>query len=122
MQQRVALSTNPQRRLEMKTSVVSEGREEAIATHTALRMETSQAVTLGHFYQRLLDQNIWVSQAALAAGLGVSPGHVSKALQAARIPAQVICALGGADRVTFRIGDAVHTLIGLIGETAVLAN
>jgi hypothetical protein len=98
-----------------------EDREAAIFLHTAMRRKHCPPAEFGNLYRVTLDRKLWPSQAQLAAAFGVSTAHVSRALAMSRLPAEVIAAIGGASKLSFRVARALETLIAVQGTEVIRA-
>ncbi|MGQ7932249.1 hypothetical protein [Paraburkholderia sp. D1E] len=92
--------------------------------HARLRENSASAVTLGQFYEHLLQNKLWQSQTSLAVDLGISAAQVSRACAAARLPVEVIQTLeiGGGSGITVRKARAIALLIEALGTTVVQQN
>lgn len=98
-------------------------RHKAILKHARLRANSASAVTLGRFYEHLLQNKLWHSQTSLAADLGISAAQVSRARAAARLPDEVIQALeNGGGGITVRKARAIELLIEAFGTAVVQQN
>ncbi|KVK87720.1 hypothetical protein WJ47_12915 [Burkholderia ubonensis] len=83
--------------------------------HIALRTSGASAIDLGLFYRRGLDDGEWSNQADIARSLGISKGYVSKAVRAAGLPDEIVAAVGGRERVSFRVAEALEKVIRIVG-------
>ncbi|RQN37299.1 hypothetical protein EHZ25_20340 [Paraburkholderia tropica] len=75
---------------------------------------------VGRFYRGVLRQQIWPSQRDMANALGVSTSSVSRLIALARIPAEVVSALGSPNELSFRVGELVLGALKVSGERAVI--
>ena len=94
----------------------------ALETHSTLRKGGVSPVELGRFYRTILDDGICSNQVDLARLFSTSTGVVSKALHASTLPEPVITALGGSDRVTFRVAETLAKLLTSLGNDVVCRN
>jgi hypothetical protein len=88
----------------------------AKAVHTRMRTEGASPYELGCFYKAMLTRRLWTSHRDLAESLGASRSNVSKAVALARIPAEVVSAIGGSKQISFRIGKVLLHAIDRTGE------
>lgn len=88
----------------------------AIAVQARMRANSASHYELGLFYQAMLKRRLWSSHRDLAESFGVSRPNVSKAIALARIPSEVVNAIGGAEHISFRIGALLLDAIDKIGE------
>lgn len=88
--------------------------------HDQIRANGYSNYELGVFYRSLLTAGVWTTQKDLAVDLRVSPPLMSRLLTLARIPAEVVDALGGAEAITFRAGKLMHDAIDRLGEEVIL--
>ncbi|MBN3785714.1 hypothetical protein [Burkholderia sp. Ac-20353] len=86
-----------------------------IEEHARLRKSAASVIDLGNFYKRALDSRLWTNQAAIAQAIGMSKDHVSKALRASKLPDEVIEAVGGKNRISFRVASALEKVIRAVG-------
>ncbi|MXN76507.1 hypothetical protein GR157_17405 [Burkholderia sp. 4701] len=86
-----------------------------VQEHIGLRASGASAIDLGLFYQRGLDDGEWSTQAEIARSLGISTAYVSKAVRAAGLPDEVVAAVGGRARVSFRVAEALEKVIRIVG-------
>ena len=94
----------------------------ALETHSTLRKGGVSPVELGRFYRTILDDGICSNQVELARLFSTSTGVVSKALRASTLPESVITALGGSDRVSFRVAETLAKLLTSLGNDVVCRN
>jgi len=99
-----------------------EQRAAAMEIHSMLRKSGVSPVELGRFYRTILDDGICTNQVELARLFSTSTGVVSKAMRASTLPEPVITALGGTDRVTFRVAEALAKLVTSLGNEVVCRN
>jgi hypothetical protein len=104
-----------------ETSRFVESREQAIRHHAKLREQKASAPTYGRFYQCLLDHKVWTTRRELSIELSISKGHVSKAINAARLPPEVLQVFGPARRVSFRVTGALSELVAVVGVEKIIA-
>ncbi|WP_321936241.1 hypothetical protein [Paraburkholderia sp. J8-2] len=88
----------------------------AIAVQARMRANAASHYELGLFYQAMLKRRLWSSHRDLAESFGTSRPNVSKAIALARIPSEVVDAIGGAKHISFRIGALLLGAIDKIGE------
>ena len=81
-----------------------------------MRANSASHYELGLFYQAMLKRRLWSSHRDLAESFGVSRPNVSKAIALARIPSEVVNAIGGAEHISFRVGALLLDAIDQIGE------
>jgi len=62
-----------------------------------------------------LAERVWPNQAALARSLGISKSYVSTAIRAARLPDEIVAAVGGKERVSFRTAAMLEDVIRAVG-------
>jgi hypothetical protein len=86
-----------------------------------MRANTTPNYELGLFYRTLLRQRIWSSQRDIAKALGVSMSSVSRRMTLTHIPIDVVNALGGAENLSFRIGELLLDAIARAGEQTIVA-
>lgn len=85
----------------------------AARLHEDLRARGASHYEIGRFYRAVLDKRFWPTQTSMSDFFKVSNSHVSRTLALARIPSSVVGALGGPERITFRVGDL---LLGALNE------
>jgi hypothetical protein len=81
-----------------------------------MRANGASHYELGFFYKAMLVRRLWSSQADLAKSLDVSGSSVSKVIALTRIPMEIVEALGGAECISFRIGELLLGAIDKIGQ------
>ncbi len=101
-----------------KTAILR-GRSAAIARHDDLRGAGSPPVVLGNFYREQLDQQLWPSQATLAADFNVSKAMVTRSIQASLLPPEVISSFGGPCQISYRTAEIATKLIREVGKDIV---
>ncbi|HDR8948646.1 TPA: hypothetical protein ACU967_006892 [Burkholderia contaminans] len=89
--------------------------ERFASEHSKLRERSASAIELGQFYQVGLAEGVWPNQATLARSLGVSKSYVSTAIRAARLPDEIVAAVGGKERVSFRTAAMLEEVIRAVG-------
>ncbi|HDR8992896.1 TPA: hypothetical protein QDB15_004290 [Burkholderia vietnamiensis] len=89
--------------------------ERFVSEHSRLRERGASAIELGLFYQRGLTQGVWPNQATLARSIGISKSYVSTAIRAARLPDEIVTAVGGTERVSFRTAAMLEEVIRAVG-------
>ncbi|MEM5316039.1 hypothetical protein [Paraburkholderia sp. JHI869] len=92
----------------------------AKAVHARMRAERASHYELGLFYQAMLKRRLWTSQRDLAESLGISRPNISKAIALTGIPVGVVDAIGGAGKISFRIGPLLLDAIDKIGEARLI--
>jgi len=80
-----------------------------------MRANGASHYELGSFYKDMLTRRLWASQSDLAKSLGVSESNVSRVIALTRIPTEVVKAIGGAEHISFRIGELLLSAIDKIG-------
>lgn len=93
----------------------------AIAVHTRMRADGASHYELGFFYKTMLKRRLWSSQSHLAESLGVSVSNVSRVMALTRIPKEVVEAVGGAEKISFRIGGLLLDAIDKTGEATFIS-
>lgn len=86
-----------------------------------MRENAASHYELGGFYSATLKKRLWPSQNQLAKSLGISVSSVSRAIALTRIPPEVIETLGGAEHISFRIGELLLGTIDQAGERVFIA-
>ncbi|HKR44051.1 MAG TPA: hypothetical protein VJU59_30975 [Paraburkholderia sp.] len=89
--------------------------------HAELQARDVSHFELGQFYRAMLAQRLWKSQRDMADFLVVSNANVSRLIALTRIPDTVIVALGGRQRITFRVGELLLEVLDKLGEKEVSA-
>ncbi len=72
----------------------------------------------GEMYRRALDEGLFSSLRALAEAISVQPGHVSTALQIARLPEQILSAFPSRLDIQYRWGKPLTDLVKASPELA----
>ncbi|MBB3262253.1 hypothetical protein FHW21_007135, partial [Paraburkholderia sp. WP4_3_2] len=91
-----------------------------IGAHTQLRANEATPYERGLFYRTLLVQRLWPSQSALSRAMGISMSNLSRMLGLARIPSEIVDAMGGPKALTFRVGEVILATIDATGEKKVI--
>jgi hypothetical protein len=93
----------------------------ARAFHNQIRSDQFTNYERGLFYHSLLRERIWTTQSGLATDLGVSKALVSRLLSLARLPSDVVDALGGPKTVTFRTARVLQHAIDTFGKNVIVS-
>jgi len=96
--------------------------EAARDQYRQLQATGASPVTIGRFFSMSIEQGVWSSQSEVAKALEVSKAQVSKAVRAAKLPVAVLHALGGEERVTFRVAAMAEKMIESQGREVIVAN
>ncbi|MCX5544679.1 hypothetical protein M3A49_35330 [Paraburkholderia sp. CNPSo 3076] len=89
--------------------------------HAELQARDVSHFELGQFYRAMLAQQLWKSQRDMADFLVVSNANISRLIALTRIPDTVVVALGGRQRITFRVGELLLEMLDKLGEKEVSA-
>lgn len=89
--------------------------------HAELRAQGASHFEMGQFYRTMLARRLWPTQKAMATFLDVSDSSLSRVLALTKIPEKVVAALGGPNRITFRVGELLLDAIEKIGEATMIA-
>ncbi|MBB3261279.1 hypothetical protein [Paraburkholderia sp. WP4_3_2] len=89
--------------------------------HADMQRAGASNYELGVLYRALLRRRLWKTQAEMAAFLGTTPTYVSRLVSFAEIPEAVVEAVGGADKITFRVANLLLCVIESLGSATVQA-
>jgi hypothetical protein len=101
-------------------TIAPQSKRAAMSVHTQLRANEATPYERGLFYRTLLVQRLWPSQSTLSRAMGISMSNLSRMVSLARIPNEVVIALGGPKALTFRVGEIVLVAIDGAGEDKVV--
>lgn len=101
-------------------AIAPQSKRAAVSVHAQLRANEATPYERGLFYRRLLVQRLWPSQSTLSRAMGISMSNLSRMLSLARIPSEIVDALGGPKALTYRVGEVILATIDATGEKKVI--
>lgn len=89
--------------------------------HEELQANGASHYEIGDFYRTMLGRRLWPTQASMGEFLNVPSTSLSRMLALTKIPKPIVKAVGGPERLSFRLGELLLDAIAKVGEPTMIA-